>query len=216
MKHDLAKLMTGLIICGFAVGIFGATLMRAVFYAPQQELAPSELAKKGIIPSSTVALAESGFFSAGAAATSSYPARLRIPSLNIDAPVQYTGITLAGNMGTPSNFTDVAWYKYGTVPGDVGSAVIDGHVDNGLSLAGVFKHLPDIQPAADIYITERSGNELHFVVKDISSYDYRSAPTSLIFGEHDARLLRLITCEGAWMPNDRTYKQRLVVTAMLQ
>ena len=146
---------------------------------------------------------------------SRYPSQLLIPSLHIDAHVQFTGVNAKGNMGTPNNFTDVAWYKYGTTPGDVGSAVIDGHVDNGLALAGVFKHLGDIQAGADVYITTVGGSSLHFVVTSIDVYDYKAAPVKDIFNDDSAAQIRLITCGGTWVPGDRTYDKRLVVTAVL-
>src|SRR6185503_17165796 len=108
------------------------------------------------------------------------------------------------NMGTPSNFTDVAWYKYGTVPGQVGSAVIDGHVDNGLALAGVFKHLTDIKNGADVYVITKEGTKIHFVVQDIQSYPYKSVPTTLLFNQKDRARLNLVTCAGTWVPGDKT------------
>ena len=130
--------------------------------------------------------------------------------------MQDVGTNGAGDMSDPSNFTDVAWYKYGTVPGQIGSAVIDGHVDNGLSLAGVFKHLKDIQSGDDIYVVTESGQKLHFVVSSVDSYPYKDAPTAQIFEQNDKAYLKLLTCTGAWVPGDRTYDHRLVVTAVLE
>lgn len=144
------------------------------------------------------------------------PARLIIGSLTIDAHVQYVGVNAAGNMGVPNNFTDVAWYKGGPAPGDAGSAVIDGHVDNGLGLDGVFKHLSDIKVGDDITVQTTSGKKLHFKVNAISEYPYRAVPTMGIFKTSGPPTLTLITCEGVWVPSDKTYDHRLVVTAQLE
>lgn len=171
-----------------AAAIFGYTLMHATVYAPDQEVAGPYVA-----------------------ATSSDPVRLIIPALNINANVQDVGLTAAGAMGTPNNFTDVAWYKLGVQPGELGSSVIDGHVDNGLSLAGVFKHLVDIKVGDDVYVQEEDGSKLHFTVTDVETYPYENAPNSQIFGQTDAARLNLITCEGVWVPAGRTYDHRLVV-----
>jgi sortase A len=173
-----------------AAVVFFWTGVHALFYAPDSEVASS----MPIV-----------------AATSSEPVRLIIPSLNIDANVQQVGITKAGAMGTPSNFTDVAWYKYGPAPGHLGSSVIDGHVDNGLSLAGVFKHLVDIRVGDDVYVVDKVGAKLHFVVTDIESYPYEDAPSQDIFARTDKARLNLITCEGIWVPAGKTYDHRLVV-----
>jgi hypothetical protein len=58
------------------------------------------------------------------------PVRLRIPSLNIDAAVQWVGVDFQGRMGLPSNYTDVAWYDGGPTPGSPGNADIAGHFDS--------------------------------------------------------------------------------------
>src|SRR3989338_5323252 len=149
------------------------------------------------------------------ALSSSLPARLVIPALHVDASVQKVGVKADGNMATPSNFSDVAWYKHGTVPGQLGSAVISGHVDNGLALAGVFKHLPEIQIGDDVYVEQQDGNRLHFVVEAIEGYPYKDAPAEKIFAHNDAARLNLVTCEGVWVKSEKTYDRRLVVYTKL-
>ncbi len=144
-----------------------------------------------------------------------YPVRLRIPSIAVNAKVQQAGLTKTGAMCTPTNFTDVSWYKYGPAPGQLGSAVIDGHVDNGLGLAGVFKNLDKISVGDDIYVDTGSSTSLHFLVEDIESYPYKQVPTEQIFDRNDTARLNLITCEGTWVAKDRTYDGRLVVYAVL-
>jgi len=143
------------------------------------------------------------------------PTELIIPKLNIDAKVLEMGITAKGNMEAPHNFTDVGWYEYGTIPGNIGSAVIDGHVDNGLSLPAVFKNLKTLQKGDDIFVME-SSTQLHFVVTDIERYYYTSAPLSLIFNAKDGRRLNLITCDGSWVTADKTDDHRIVVFAILK
>lgn len=187
-------------ITALAIAIFAVTLARATLFPPGEDasLAPP--------PAAAFAHPDPG----------DEPERLQIPSLNVNALVQQTGLTKSGAMGVPTNFTDVAWYKYGPVPGQLGSAVIDGHVDNGLSLAGVFKHLGDIQKGADLYIVTKKGQTLHFVVTDIETYPYKSAPTAQIFTAADRPRLNLITCEGHWVKGDKTYDERLVIYTELR
>ena len=148
--------------------------------------------------------------------TSSLPKRLIVPTLGIDANVQYVTVNAKGNMGTPNNFTDVSWYKPGTEPGKVGSAVMAGHVDNGLSLAGVFKKLDTIQVGDDVYVQETNGTKLHFKVEKVTSYPYTEVPVQAIFTSSDgSKRLNLITCVGAWVPGQKTYDRRLVVYTKL-
>jgi hypothetical protein len=49
------------------------------------------------------------------------PARLRIPSLSIDARVESVGVKENGAMQNPSNFVNVGWYRYGALPGEAGN-----------------------------------------------------------------------------------------------
>ena len=141
------------------------------------------------------------------------PARLIIPSIGVDAAVQDVGVNKQGNMRAPSDFTDVAWYEYGTVPGERGSAVIAGHFDNGLGLAGVFKKLGMLRVGDDIYVETASSTRLHFLVEATSSYPYQGVPADLLFTRADTVRLNLITCDGAFLPVSRTYDRRLVVYA---
>ncbi len=141
------------------------------------------------------------------------PTHLSIPSISVEAKVQLVGLTPSGSMGIPTNFTDVGWYKYGIVPGEVGSAVIDGHVDNALGLKGVFKYLKNVKIGEEVVVTDVKGNEHTFIVREVDSYRYDDAPTEDIFHESDRRLLRLITCGGKWIQSAKTYDTRVVVTA---
>lgn len=144
------------------------------------------------------------------------PQRLIIPSLNIDANVQHVGIGRSGNMAVPSNYTDVGWYRYGTIPGNIGSAVFDGHIDNGLSLPGVFKELHAISKGADIFIVNEKGERIRFTVTEASIYDHDDpAASQRIFNDSGGALIRLITCTGDWIQGEKTYANRLIVTAKL-
>jgi sortase (surface protein transpeptidase) len=198
-----AKITTTLIsiVTVFALAVFVWTGVHALWYAPDTEIAP---------PVSTSAKPTAPSVSSG-----DLPEQLSIPAINIDANIQDVGINGKGNMAVPSNFTDVAWYKYGPVPGRLGSAVIDGHVDNGLGLDGVFKHLGDLHVGDDVFVDTKSGTHLHFVVHEIESYPYQDAPVERIFKAADRARLNLVTCEGAWVKGDKTYDHRLVVYAEL-
>lgn len=146
--------------------------------------------------------------------TASHPKQLRIPSIKVDANVQNVGITNKGNMGTPKNFKDVGWYAYGTIPGELGSAVIAGHVNNGLSFPAVFANLEDVKIGEDIYIDTVGEGTLHFVVTKREIYDF-DADVPSVFTQNDGKYLKLITCTGEWVKEYRTHNKRLVVIAEL-
>lgn len=142
------------------------------------------------------------------------PVLLSIPAIDVTANVQQVGLTASGKMAVPNNFRDVGWYRYGTVPGHTGSAVIAGHVNNGLAFPAVFSKLDQLTPGDDIYLTTKNGKKLHFVVVSSQAYS-KDAATADIFSDDSGKLLKLITCTGTWLPSLKTHDQRLVVTAVL-
>jgi len=197
MKKTLFYLIV-IIIVVVAGGIFSLTAYRSLYVSPDAELSAPP-------PGLPVVLSS----------TSTMPATLEIPSLSVNAKVQYVGIAKGGAMGIPTNFTDVAWYKYGPVPGAIGNAVIDGHLDNAVSLPGVFKHLADVKTGDDIYVTNVSGTKLHFKVTGTELRKYNDTATADIFGPSNKANLILITCEGTWNQSIKEYSDRFIVFSTL-
>jgi len=141
------------------------------------------------------------------------PAKLNIPSLGVNADIIQVGVTATGNMAVPHSFQQVGWYKYGPAPGNDGDAVLAGHVDNGLSLAGVFYHLKDIKIGDTFEIVDSASGTAVFEVTATSSLDYHEGDTSAIFTTEGPPTLTLITCTGDWVQADKTYDHRLIVKA---
>ncbi len=194
--RPLYKTLLALAVLAVAAGVFGTTLLHAVWMPGQEPEVPAPVAVH--------------------ASRADEPVRLRIPALGIDAAVQHVGLGKSGAMAVPTNYSDVAWYRYGPAPGALGSAVVDGHVDNGLSLPGVFKHLNDIKVGDRLEVVAASGAVKTFKVTDVKTYPYDAVPTELIFNRGDTARLNLITCEGAWVPGKKTYDERLVVFSELE
>jgi len=199
MTRPHLRFFAAAVLLGLGCSVFAVTLVRATVYAPAEPEAP---APKG------QGLSRTQF--------SEQPARLRIPSLGVDAHVQDVGIAKSGRMAVPSNYTDVGWYRYGPAPGSVGSAVLDGHIDNGFGLGGVFRRLGELRPGDEILLETAGGEELRFVVEEASVYEVADVPVDRIFNRNDAARLNLITCEGVWDGESRSYSERLVVYAVLR
>ena len=199
-------------------GLFlGVVVVHAIFYVPNSELSVSvplasmpESFQEHLNLSTPQVLINKN--TTAQSYPVSYPKQLRIPSIKVDAKVQYVGITKNGKMATPNNFTDVGWFQYGTTPGETGSAVIAGHVDNGLAFPAVFADLGNLSVGGDVYIDTIGGSTLHFKVINIQNY-YAEAKTGDIFNQNDGKYLKLITCAGTWSILHRTHDQRMVMTA---
>jgi sortase A len=183
----ISSIISGLIL-------FCLTLIYSTYYNPEKEALVSIKAGASL-----------------SIATTSLPVKILIPKIKVDADVEEVGITTEGNMSTPKKFKNTGWYKYGTLPGEDGSAVIDGHVDNGLDLPGVFKHLKELLPGDDVYVMNEEGQSLHFIVKNIETYYYTEVPRTLLFNKKGSAYLNLITCDGTWLPEVKTDDHRVVV-----
>ncbi len=190
------------------LGIIGI-LSRALFYAPSDEIAlPMEVQHFSATETSSKIDSE-----VKEVILPEHPLRLRIPRIEIDAKVQNVGITKRGNMATPNNYRDVGWFKYGAVPGERGNAIVAGHVDNGLTLPGVFADLEDLKRGDLIYVDTVGGDTVRFRVTNMETYDYTAKVEEIWQGELDSKLI-LITCTGSWLKDAKTHAQRLVITAI--
>ena len=140
------------------------------------------------------------------------PEMLIIPKIGVDAAIQVVGLTANGRMGIPTNFTDVAWYKFGPKPGDPGSSAINGHLDTVTDSNAVFARLDEIKKGDEIYILDKDGQEIKFRVINTEIYDEAKAPLKKIFDQSKTSArLNLITCDGVWNQDKRDYNKRLVV-----
>ncbi len=140
------------------------------------------------------------------------PARLEIPKLGINANVIEMGLTVNGNMDAPGNMQDVGWYKLGPMPGELGSAVIDGHL--GVGVRGVFADLHKLEAGDKITVLDKIGQRISFVVSRKEIYDRLARPEE-VFVSSDGVHLNLITCSGDWNKKYGT-PDRLVIFADLE
>jgi sortase A len=186
-----------IVITAVTIGaaVFCTTLVRAVAYAPEEPHAP---------PAPPPSYAQDA----------ALPSRLVIPTLGVDARVEHVGVSAQGNMSVPQSYLNAGWYRYGTVPGERGSAVINGHLDNGLALPAVFSRLSELLPGDELYIETEEGERLRFVVEETARYPSDEVPLETVFNRSDgASRLNLITCAGSWDEKEDTYDERLVAYA---
>lgn len=139
------------------------------------------------------------------------PVRLSIPAIEVDAAFESVGITADGAMDMPDNINSIGWYDLGQKPGDIGSAVIAGH--SGLKAADTeaFNNIDKLVLGDKVYVTDEMGNIITFLVRESKSFD-SLADTSSVFISDDGRShLNIITCDGIWNNETKSYSGRLVV-----
>lgn len=123
----------------------------------------------------------------------SVPLELKIPKLNVEAPVLGVGLTSDNMMDSPKGpigdpiWSTAFWYRGGGVPGDVGTATIAGHVNDPLGQPEIFARLRDLKPG-DLIIVQLKNTSLdvRFTVNEVEVYSVQQsadpAVLSRIFG----------------------------------
>jgi sortase (surface protein transpeptidase) len=145
------------------------------------------------------------------------PVQLAIPAIGVTALVEQVGLTKDGAMDTPRGWMNVGWFSPGFRPGEVGNAVIAGHLDSRSGGPAVFWSLSKLQPGDEITVTYANGDRYTFAVQDVGvlPYDVQGDAVTKIFGPSQTPDLNLITCNGEWDRGRATYTKRLVVYTTL-
>jgi LPXTG-site transpeptidase (sortase) family protein len=148
-----------------------------------------------------------------------FPILLAIPSLNISANIEPVSLTETASMDVPKNAVDVAWYKFGAIPGQPGNAVINGHYDTPTGRPAVFYYLKNLQVGDDVKVVLSNNSVVNFVVtdkEDIPDDTVANENTNYIFNKKPGTNLNLITCDGIWNPTVKRYNKRIVVYTSLK
>jgi hypothetical protein len=142
------------------------------------------------------------------------PLKISITSIKLRASVDQVGLASDGTMEEPSfsRAKDAAWYRLGPAPGQVGPAVIVGHVDTKTSLA-VFFYLSRLRPGDQVVVTRADGRTVTFTVDRMGSFPKSEFPTQLVYGPTNYPALRLITCGGPFDSRAGSYRDNVVVFA---
>jgi len=142
------------------------------------------------------------------------PMRVQIPAIGVDAPVIRLGLNSDGTLEVPSDFSVTGWWEGGPIPGDVGPAVIVGHVDN-VNGPAVFYHLRDLRPGQIISVVRPDGRVANFAVESLAEFAKSNFPTARVYGATPDPQLRLITCGGRFDYTIHHYVDNIVVFAKL-
>jgi hypothetical protein len=149
--------------------------------------------------------------------TRSLPVSVEIPAIGVDSRLLHLGLNSDGTIQVPSLETsagEAAWYKYSATPGQIGSSVIEGHVDSYQGPA-VFFRLGSLRPGDTVDVTLADGITAIFRVTGVREYAKSRFPAKAIYGTTDFAALRLITCGGAFDYASGHYLSSTVVFASL-
>jgi hypothetical protein len=141
-----------------------------------------------------------------------WPATVRVPALDVTAPVQVIGVGPAGALIVPHSPMDVGWYQGGSVPGEPGVALLTSHVDTRTEGRGVFAGLVRLDAGDTVTIVAADGTEQRWTVTARTQHRKDALPAEL-FARSGAPVLALVTCGGPFDRDARSYRDNIVVWA---
>jgi sortase (surface protein transpeptidase) len=147
----------------------------------------------------------------------STPTRLSIPSIGVKSNLLDLGLTADNSVAVPPLARDskAGWYRYSPTPGQLGPAVILGHVDSAKYGPGVFFRLGALKPGSLVDVTRADASVAVFRVDRVVSYPKNSFPTLQVYGNTTRAELRLITCGGKFDFKAHNYLSNIVAYASL-
>jgi hypothetical protein len=204
------------------IGIWSAlALVAALSIALPLVLTPPAMPSAQIKPTATAALPAP---TDTPAVQYPLPIRITSPAANINGSVIPVGVDSTGAMAAPEGpnsdpvWFEGFWWQYGVKPGQVGNAVIAGHLDRKDGSPALFWGLRRLKVGDSVYVRTEMGTQLHFVVTKVQTFYNPTGGADdpiiqQIFGPATTPNLNLITCTGDW--TGKEYTKKLVVFTTL-
>jgi hypothetical protein len=148
----------------------------------------------------------------------SIPQVLAIPAISVRSPLLSLGKNPDGSLQVPQpgpHYNEAAWYNGLRTPGELGPAIILGHIDSAAEGPSVFFRLGALHIGDRIYVTRADGKVAVFAVNAVRSYPKASFPNDLVYAATPDASLRLITCGGDFDRSTGSYLSNVVVFAHL-
>lgn len=146
----------------------------------------------------------------------STPTHILIKSVWINAHIDTIGLARNGVVETPAYATakNASWYRLGPTPGELGAAVLLGHVDTDKERA-VFFELRRIKPGAIIEISRADRSKVRFKVDSIEQFHKSEFPTARVYSMQPNPVLRMVTCGGKFNPKTKQYEDNIIAFATM-
>jgi hypothetical protein len=148
------------------------------------------------------------------AASHSTPVALEIPAIGVSVSVSELGLNPDRTVQVPTDFQEPGWFRLGPSPGQVGSAVILGHVDSYKGPA-VFFRLRSLRIGDRVDVRLADGVVAHFAVRKVAMYPKDQFPARQVYGSYGYSALQLVTCGGKFDGRARSYLSNVVVYTAL-
>jgi sortase (surface protein transpeptidase) len=129
-------------------------------------------------------------------------------------PIGSLGLEADGTVQVPSGTAQPGWFRLGPTPGQLGSAVILGHVDSYRG-PGVFFQLRTLAAGDQVDVDLADGDTAQFTVNSVAQYSKQQFPAQRVYGSHGSSALQLVTCGGVFDHQTGSYLSNIVVYTSL-
>jgi sortase (surface protein transpeptidase) len=148
--------------------------------------------------------------------TPSTPMTIEIPAIGVKAPVMRLGLNSDGTVQVPplDDHNLAGWYDGSVTPGQKGTSVILGHVDN-YAGPSVFFSIKTLRRGDEIDIVRANGAVAAFAVDGVQKVAKALFPANDVYGNVPYPALRLVTCGGPFDAARGSYLDNIVVYAHL-
>ena len=143
----------------------------------------------------------------------SVPVRVQIPAIGVDSELMDLGLKPDGTLEVPPEGFPAGWYTGAPTPGEVGPAIIAGHVD--WTGPGVFYDLHRLSPDDQVTVQRADGSAAVFRITRVEQYPKDAFPTEEVYGDVEHAGLRLVTCGGVFNRETGSHDDNIVVFAEL-
>jgi sortase (surface protein transpeptidase) len=140
------------------------------------------------------------------------PVRIRIPAIEVSSRLERLGLNADGTIEIPTAWDVAGWFAQGAKPGQPGPAVILGHVDSRAGPA-VFYRVRELRSGDEIFVDQRGGDTVEFVVKKLEQTDKNRFPTEDVYFPTLKPMLSLVTCGGTFDTSSGHYRDNIIVFA---
>ena len=172
------------------------------------------MSKLKIVLAVAVLLAVAYVVKTGGGSGTPAPRAVRIPAIGVDSVLVDLVVDKSGALVPPRSADVLGWYADGVAPGNAGPAVIAGHVDS-KSGPGVFANLAKLKAGDQVFVQRNDGSQLTFVVGKTYAVAKTAFPTDLVYAPTPVSELRLVTCGGTFDTAADSYRDNVVVEAVL-
>lgn len=145
----------------------------------------------------------------------SVPRRVVIPEIQVDAPIMPVGLDADGwvDAPPPEDPNLAGWFSGAVSPGEKGTAVVVGHVDNKQGPA-VFYGLGALRKGNRVEISREDGKTAVFEIYGIEVFSKNDFPSDRVYNSTGSAELRVITCGGGFSQQNG-YEGNVVTFARL-